>query len=288
MEALEGAGERGGRRRPAGALSTSPALRRAFPDRVVPFKRHHVRDLDRPVELPAHHRRHLRRASARGGGRGLRRADVSTWSEWIAAVRGAGRAPRRRPASARSRRAAFARQLALPGLVALRAERERRDGRHGAVVRGRPERLLPPGGLLRREGYEVSASYALFAVALDHLRERGVRRVDLGGPRRSAVATMTAWCASSAAGPTRSASPTSAAASSIGRAYERLCRASHPGGVVPGLPRVATETGRRMSDFAILGRRAGVPRAAARGPPEHRRPRPADGAHRRACSTAAG
>jgi hypothetical protein len=38
-------------------------LREAFRDRVVPFKRHHVRDLDEAAEPPAHHRRHIRRAA---------------------------------------------------------------------------------------------------------------------------------------------------------------------------------------------------------------------------------
>ena len=40
-----------------------PELRRAFPDHLAPFKRHHLRDLDRPDKPPAHHRRHIRRAS---------------------------------------------------------------------------------------------------------------------------------------------------------------------------------------------------------------------------------
>ena len=39
------------------------------------------------------------------------------------------------------------------------------------------------------EGYEVSASYALFAAAFDHLRERGVRRVELGGGAGAARTT---------------------------------------------------------------------------------------------------
>ena len=36
-------------------------------------------------------------------------------------------------------------------------------------------------GAFSREGYEVSASYALFVVALEHLRGHRVRWVHLGG-----------------------------------------------------------------------------------------------------------
>jgi hypothetical protein len=56
-------------------------LRQAFPDLVAPFKRHHVRDLERPPRLPEHHRRHVRRApgAVDGGGCCEPRRDHHDW-----------------------------------------------------------------------------------------------------------------------------------------------------------------------------------------------------------------
>jgi CelD/BcsL family acetyltransferase involved in cellulose biosynthesis len=77
-------------------------------------------------------------------------------------------------------RAAFERQLAMPGMVAVRAERA------GAVVGMALWLSDPPSAhyhlaAYSNEGYEVSASYAVFELALRHLRELGVRLVDMGG-----------------------------------------------------------------------------------------------------------
>jgi hypothetical protein len=155
-----------------------PELRRAFPDRVVPLKDHLVRDLDEPADLPVHHRRHVRRAS--------RAVEVEVCSDplrylddWIRLYDELVQRFGITGIRAFSREA-FRQQLALPGLVAVRAERE------GVTVGMTLWFETAPNayyhlGAYSREGYEVSASYALFSVVLDHLRDRGVRWADLGG-----------------------------------------------------------------------------------------------------------
>jgi GNAT acetyltransferase-like protein len=153
-------------------------LRRAFPDHVVPFKRHHVRELNEPVNLPTHHRRHLRRAS--------RALEVEVCTEplrylddWVGLY--AGLVERHRLTGIRAfSPTAFRRQLGLPGMIAVRAVRGGESVGMALWLEDAPNAYYhlaaysPPG-------YEVSASYALFQLAFDHLRELGVRRVDLGG-----------------------------------------------------------------------------------------------------------
>ena len=155
-----------------------PMLRRAFPDRVVPFKRHHVRDLARPVDMPAHHRRHLRRASAAVDVE-ICPEPLAHLDEWVDlygllvvrhSVAGI---------SAFSTRA-FARQLALPGLLALRAVHDGETVGMALFFEDSPNAWYHLAAY-SEQGYAVSASYALFAVAIERLRECGVRRLDLGG-----------------------------------------------------------------------------------------------------------
>jgi hypothetical protein len=153
-------------------------LEAAFPDHLVPFKRHLVRDLDRPASLPAHHRRRLRHAA--------RAVDVEVCADptdhlddWVALYDFLVARHRMTGISAFSRDS-FSRQLAVPRMVALRAERQ-------GVTVGMTLWLVGGDtayyhlGASTAEGYELSASYALFAEALDHLRGLGVARVDLGG-----------------------------------------------------------------------------------------------------------
>jgi hypothetical protein len=73
----------------------------------------------------------------------------------------------------------FRGQLALPGMLAVRAER---DGATVAMTLWLTdgESAYYHLGASSDVGRQVSASYALFAVALDHLRERGIRQVELG------------------------------------------------------------------------------------------------------------
>lgn len=152
-------------------------LRRAFPDLLIPFKRHLVRDLDSPAEPPSHHRRHIRRA-----GRSVEVevcADpldrLDDWSDLYAQLVARHGLEGIRAFS----RDAFRRQLGLPGTVALRAHQ---DGRTVAMTiwfENAPHAYYHLGAS-SAEGYAVNASYALFDAAFDHLRARGVRLVDLG------------------------------------------------------------------------------------------------------------
>jgi Acetyltransferase (GNAT) domain len=153
-------------------------LRGAFPDRVVPFKRHQVRELDSPAQLPEHHRRHLRRSS--------RALDVEVCAEplhylddWVDLYAGLVALHGLTGVRAFSREA-FRRQLTLPGMVAVRADRDGETAGMALWLEDAPNAWYHLAAYAPA-GYEVSASYALFAVALDHLRDRGVRRVDLGG-----------------------------------------------------------------------------------------------------------
>jgi hypothetical protein len=160
-------------------------LRRAFPDRVVPFKRHHVCDLSAPAKLPEHHRRHLRRSAA------ALEVEVCAdplehLDDWVRLY--AGLAERHGLAGVRAfSREAFRCQLALPGAVAVRAERDGATVGMAIWLEDAPNAWYHLAAY-SPEGYEVSASYSLFAVALDHLRELGVHRVDLGGAAGAADA----------------------------------------------------------------------------------------------------
>ncbi len=161
------------------ARVTEPQLRHAFRDRVTPFKPHQVRDLDRPAVLPSHHRRLVRRAS--------RAVDVEVCTEPIEHLEEwtrlyAGLVARHGVTGiAAFSRASFRRQLGLPGLIALRAERDGQTVGMALWFEDAPNAYYHLAAYAP-QGYEVSASYALFAVAFEHLRQRGVRWVDLGGP----------------------------------------------------------------------------------------------------------
>jgi hypothetical protein len=153
-------------------------LRRCFPDLATPWKEHHVVDLRRPVEanVSRHHRRHARKA--------LARLDVDVVADppaflddWMRlhahlvarhAIRGL------RAFS----RAAFARQLALPDVVVLRA-------RHGGEAVGAQLWVVAEevayGHVLAFSdaGYRLGAPYALNLAAIEHFAPR-VRFCDLG------------------------------------------------------------------------------------------------------------
>src|SRR5205085_7225845 len=77
-------------------------------------------------------------------------------------------------------REAFRIQLELPGILAVRAERGGATVGMALFYEDAPDAYYHLAAY-SAEGYEVSSSYALFTVALDHLRDRGVRRLDLGG-----------------------------------------------------------------------------------------------------------
>ncbi len=154
------------------------ALKRSFPDLVQPLNHHFIHDLEQRTGPTAHHRRDVRRAA--------RAVEVETCEEplerlddWVRLYAQLVERHGLAGLSAFSRES-FRQQFALPGLVALRAERKGRtvgmtlwleDGSNAYY------HLAASSA----EGYEVGASYALVAAALEHLREHGVRWVDLGG-----------------------------------------------------------------------------------------------------------
>jgi hypothetical protein len=154
------------------------ALEAAFPDRVAPYKDHLVRDLDAPHQLPAHHRRRVRRAVRSVSVEIVAdaRRYVREWSELYGGLVARHGLTGIRAFSAH----AFREQLALPGLAAVRAERD------GATVAMTLWMVDPPYayyhlGASSAAGYAVAASYAAFASAFEELRSRDVRWVDLGG-----------------------------------------------------------------------------------------------------------
>jgi GNAT acetyltransferase-like protein len=153
-------------------------LERAFPDLMRPYKRHHVLDLHRQGRLPEHHRRHIRRAAAAVEvvvcGDPARQLD--DWTRLYSSL-----VERHGLGGIRAfSRDAFARQLALPGLVAVRAERDGATVGMALWLEDAPTAHYHLAAY-SPEGYEVSASYAIFDRALRHLRAQGVRWVDLGG-----------------------------------------------------------------------------------------------------------
>lgn len=153
-------------------------LRTAFPHHLTVFKWHAVRDFAAPFALPPHHRRRLRRAQ--------QSVEVEVCAEPLEHLDGwmglYTHLTARHAVTGMSTfsREAFRQQLAMPDMTAVRAVR-------GGVTVGMALWLRAADdayyhlGASSPAGYEVSASYAVFAAGLEHLRQQGVRRVDLGG-----------------------------------------------------------------------------------------------------------
>jgi hypothetical protein len=153
-------------------------LRKTFPDQVVAFKRHLIRDLGVPAVLPAHHRRRLRRA-ARSVDVEVCEEPLRHLDEWVELYSCLAARHAITGLTAFSRES-FHRQLQVPGMSVVRAERAGMTVGM-ALWLSRGDDAYYHLGASSPAGYEVGASYALFAAAFDHLRERGVRQVDLGG-----------------------------------------------------------------------------------------------------------
>jgi hypothetical protein len=151
-------------------------LRRAFPTAVRPYKDHSVIDLAAP-SVSAGHRARVRRVA-----RVVEvevdeepRDHIATWERLYETLR---RRHDLRGIKALSEEA-FVAQLQVPGCLALRA-----------THRGTPVSMLlwyaQEGvayyhlGASSKDGYEISASYALFDAAIAFYRARGLRWLDLG------------------------------------------------------------------------------------------------------------
>lgn len=154
-------------------------LERCFPDLCVPFKEHFVADLSREPDsfVDRHHQRNARRALERVEVERCEpgEAGVDEWSALYAhlierhGIRGI---------SAFSR-AAFERQLAVPGLTAFRA---RVAGETAGMILWYEQGPVAYYHLAAYSpaGYEARASFALFHAAIEHFAGRGVGWLSLG------------------------------------------------------------------------------------------------------------
>jgi hypothetical protein len=154
-------------------------LKRAFPDRLVRFKDHFVADLEavRPETLSKHHRYYARKA--------LRDIEVDVFpgnpadflDEWEA-LYGTLTARHGLTGIKAFSREAFARQLSIPGMVALRArEAGRTVGAHLWYVQG--DVAYSHLAALSERGYALNGAYALYWFAMEHFRER-LRWLEIG------------------------------------------------------------------------------------------------------------
>jgi hypothetical protein len=156
---------------------TLEELQACFPDLMVPFKEHHVVDLSESVEISSHHRRNSRKA--------LRDVDVKIMSrpadmldDWIGLYENLVRRHEIKGMAAFSA-GSFAAQFDVPGLVAIRASA------NGETV-GATLWLISGDvayyhlGAYSDRGYELKASFALFATALEHFASEGLAWLGLG------------------------------------------------------------------------------------------------------------
>jgi hypothetical protein len=163
---------------PFGDVSPS-VLRECFPDLMTGFKDHFVVDLHQPLTAvgTAHHRRNVRKAMG-GVDVELASEPPELSAEWERLYRLLIARHRIRGAAAFSP-VALARQLAVPGLVALRACSARETvGIMLWYVQG--DVAYYHLAAYDEEGYRRRASFALLWWAIEAFAERGVRWLDLG------------------------------------------------------------------------------------------------------------
>lgn len=155
-------------------------LKDCFGDVVVPFKQHFVTDLSRaPASfVGAHHLRNVRRA--------LRAITIEECrnpsdfiGDWVALYNVLIEKHGIKGIAAFSRQS-FAKQLSVPGLVALRAVR---DGATVGIVLWyvQGEVAYYHLGAYSDEGYELRASFGLFNYSIEYFAQRGLAWLCLGG-----------------------------------------------------------------------------------------------------------
>ncbi len=153
-------------------------LRDSFPDRMLPFKQHFVVELtDGAVPAAnAHHRRNARKALKRVKVDVVRPQEVL--DDWIALYSNLVARHGIRGISAFSP-SAFAMQVRLPGLTAIRAREN--DTTVGCTLWLRQNAgAYYHLGAYSDRGYELGASFALFAVAIEHFASEGLAWLSLG------------------------------------------------------------------------------------------------------------
>jgi hypothetical protein len=147
-----------------------------FSDRVTPFKEHFIIDLDAKQTVSRHHRYYAQRALA------AVEVDVFTdgpafLDDWIKLYANLSSRHDLTGINAFSR-SSFAKQLSVPGLVIFRAQQQRETvGAHLWYVQG--ETAYSHLAAVSQRGYDLMASYALYAYALDYFG-RHARIMHLG------------------------------------------------------------------------------------------------------------
>jgi hypothetical protein len=164
---------------------TVERLRACFPDRMVPFKEHHVVELPQTTAISAHHRRNAR-AALRDVDVEIVRRPADLLDDWTALYDNLIRRHAITGMAAFSP-ASFAGQFAVGGLVALRASA------NGETV-GATLWFVQNGvgyyhlGAYSPHGYELKASFALFASALEHFSQVGLAWLSLGAGAGAGIA----------------------------------------------------------------------------------------------------
>lgn len=154
-------------------------LRECFPDLVKPFKDHFVTDLSQPLEsfVHPHHLRNARNA--------LRKLDVERCirplaflDDWASLYEILVQRHEISGITAFSKNS-FARQLAVPGIVAFRAVEH--DNTVGMLLwYTQDDRAYYHLGAYSQRGYETGASFALFDHALRYFCSQEIKWLNLG------------------------------------------------------------------------------------------------------------
>jgi GNAT acetyltransferase-like protein len=154
-------------------------LRRCFPDLLTPFKRHFVIDLSRGPEtfVDPHHRRNARKGLSKlTVGKCADPSDVL--DDWIDLYRTLIERHGITGVAAFSRES-FAKQLAVPGIVAFQAVYE--DATVGVLLwYEQGNRAYYHLGAYSVSGYELKASFALFDYSIKYFAQREFEWLSLG------------------------------------------------------------------------------------------------------------
>ena len=158
-------------------------LRRCFPDALLRFKEHYVTELNQPVPslVSRHHRYYARRAMSQVE---VTSVDPATFAdEWTILYATLIERHRLRGIKAFSREA-FARQMRVPGMVALRAQANGETvGGHLWYVQN--DVAYSHLAAFSPRGYDLMASYALYWFALEFFSGKA-RWLDIGAGAGSA------------------------------------------------------------------------------------------------------
>jgi len=154
-------------------------LRRCFPDVFLPFKQHFVVDLTRKPEtfVHPHHRRNARKAQREMEVDRCERP-IDFLQEWVDLYEGLIARHQITGIPAFSP-AAFAKQLAVPGIEMFRATQ---DGALLGMVLWYQQgnRAYYHLGAYNANGYELGASFALFDFAINYFAGSGTEWLNLG------------------------------------------------------------------------------------------------------------